>query len=296
MCDTKKTMASISIRPTHGTARLIHLSYAVPQEKSDKERFWVKALVDSLPSISKDVIEIISTDDDSHGKPDVIVKMRDETIIGIQVTELTSELRREREAIRSSYLSKVLALLKEEGICCKQKILIKLLFSDPESKLKTPSLNHVIRAIQQVNIDDIQKAQVGDRPVIIEIENCRLFFDRVDESDFYVPHVNNIGVDVDFDLIPRTLYGYQQAVYKLHQKKLNSKSPWLLIWSVDFLRDKHWLGDQLIDYMKTVFQETSFSHVYFAESENSVMGFDANLNIHNIKEPTSQQKNPPDKK
>ena len=102
--DDTKEWVSISLRPTHGTARKISRPSVIPPDKADKEVFWVKILVDCLPEFSSGVEGVVSNPDDSHGQHDVLINLREGKDIGVQVTELTSELRRRREAMRKGRL------------------------------------------------------------------------------------------------------------------------------------------------------------------------------------------------
>ena len=277
--DETEAWASVSLRPTHGTARMVFRASMIPLDKEDKEVFWVNPLVSSLPGMSGRVTDVVSNNDDSHGQHDVLINLEEAGHIGVQVTELTSELRRKREAMRKAYLPKILELIKDEGIHHKQRVLAKLFFAASGADLANLAKpKHVVKAIRD--------AEVDGPLVAITSGQCRLLLTTVGESEFYVPHVNNIGIDVDFDSVPRSLSGYQQAVDYLAEKKSNSMSPWLLIWSVDFWQDKDWLGDNLLAYMKSVFSETTFSNVYFVEAPDGKGTFEANLEVHIIKEDT----------
>lgn len=287
MTEKKTEWASIEMRPFGGTARFVSRSRAIPQHKEDKEVFWATALAKALPNVSSKLERVISNPDDSHGKHDVIFEMKDGNAIGIQVTELTSELKKKRAAIRASYLPKLLEFIQEKSISSRRKVVMQIFVTGPEVDFKRLSPKHILKAMQEVNFDNFGKDEVGDVPTIVEKENFRLFFTNIGESDFYVPHINNIGVDVDFDLLPRTISGYQKAIDSLAEKKSSSKSSWLLIWSTDFIRDKHWLEEDVIQHMKAVFQPSHFTHVYFAESSPIESCFIGSLEVYRIKETIS---------
>ncbi|MHC4510369.1 MAG: hypothetical protein ACYTAO_15685 [Planctomycetota bacterium] len=267
----------ISVRPTHGTARVVASAPVLPPAKSDKEVFWVRTLVDALQKLPGQVTDVRSNKDDSHGQDDVIIEMSDRESIGVQVTELTSELRRKREAIRVSYVDKILALLRKEGVRSEERILVTLLFaaSDPE----TFQLDKPERVVQVIRDEELTHS-----PRTVDVGPYRVLLQGVDQSQFYVPNVNNIGIDVDFDAVPRSLATYRKAVDYLAEKKSNSKSPWLLIWSVSFWQDKDWLGDELVAYMKATFTDSCFDNVYFAESIDVKGPSMANLEVHTIRE------------
>jgi hypothetical protein len=275
MCDEKERRASVSIRPTHGSAHVRRLASVLPGDKSDKEVFWVQTLVDKLPEFSAQDVGVRPNADDSHGNHDVMIDISDDCSIGVQVTELTSEFRRRREAIRD-YIKRVISLLHEQEIGSERKVLVKLLYasSDPEEfELDKPQ--HLVQMIKDQQV-------IGSFRITDEGSH-RVLFEAVGESDFYVPNVNNIGIDVDIDLTPRSWATYSKAVEYLAQKKSNSRSPWLLIWSVSFWQDRHWLGDKLIAFMRAVFLDACFERVYFVESMDGEGPFEVNLRVHTIK-------------
>lgn len=105
----------------------------------------------------------------------------------------------------------------------------------------------------------------------------------MEKGDFCIPNYNNIGVYVNYDKLPRTLEMYTTAVDYLIKKKSNSKSPWLVIWSTSFWLDKHWLMDELIEYLINSFKGTQFSSVYFVESQDGDGWFQTNIGIYHIK-------------
>lgn len=273
----KGNWASVSIRPTHGTARLINHSSVLPQDKRDKEVFWVRALVEKLPELSCMAPKIRPNEDDSHGNHDVIIEMQNDCSIGVQVTELTSELRRKREAIRVSYLKEVVDLLVMRNITSEEKVLVKLLFNSPdpeELNLEKPE-----RIVQVIEKEDSIYA-----PRIIESGRHRILFEKVGENDFYVPNANNIGIDVDFDQVPRSLRTYRKAIKYLFDKKSRSISPWLLVWSLDFWKDKHNFGKSVLENMRSVFSNAGFDKIYFLESLDGNGLFETNIELHIIKE------------
>jgi hypothetical protein len=274
--DEQMVWASISSRPTHGTARRAPRPSILPVHKGDKEVFWVEKLVNLLPKMSSTVREVVLNPDDSHGQHDVLMIMHDGDSLGVQVTELTSELRRKREATRRSYLTKILDVIQKENLNLGRRVVAKLFFTASDSDLgKLAKPEHVVEAMRRSN--------VGDLPSTIPPGHCSLMLMSVGASQFYVPHVNDIGVDVNFDAVPRSLAGYKEAIDYLADKKTNSLSPWLLIWSVDFWRDKHWLHSDLLEYMKGVFSESGFVKVYFVETLDAKGFFEANLELHKIK-------------
>ena len=277
MHDEKKKWASVSMRPTHGTARLIRISSVLPKDKREKEVFWVQALMVKLPALSSVPPTIQPNEDDSHGNHDVIIEMQDHCTIGVQVTELTSELRRKREAIRASYLEKVIGLLEKNNVTSEEKALVKLFCNSPDpEELNLEKPERIVQVIEKEILRDLPKNIDGERH--------RISLQRVGENDFYVPNVNNIGIDVDFDQIPRSLETYQKAIKCLAEKKSKSISPWLLVWSLDFGRDKHTFGKRVLEYMRSAFANADFDKVYFIESLDGDGLFEANLELHIIRE------------
>jgi len=277
MSDKVHGWASISLRPTHGTAQPVYFSSVLPQNKSMKEVFWVSTLTSKLSSLEKDVLSVRPNEDDSNGNHDVIIDLRSGGHVGVQVTELTYELRRKRESIRNKYIKDILCEIERRGIYSTQKILFQLFF-------KTVDIEELILQKPDVLIDVLEKEKPSDTPVIKDAGKFRFLLQRVESGDFCIPHHNNIGVNVDFDELPRSFETYAKSIDYLSKRKAKSKSPWLLIWSLDFWQDKHWLGDALIAHMKTSLHNTSFEKIYFMESLDGDGFFQANLAIHTIKE------------
>jgi len=88
MTTDKRNFASISGRITQGTTRQVTFNSLIPLEKSEKELFWTKILLQNL--IDKlDLLEITANTDYSNGNHDVIFSLINKTIIGCQVTEFT---------------------------------------------------------------------------------------------------------------------------------------------------------------------------------------------------------------
>jgi len=277
MSDKIHGWASISFRPTHGTAKAVYFSSMLPQDKRLKEVFWVSTLISKLPAFENDVLSVRPNEDDSDGNHDVIIELNSGHTVGVQVTEMTYELRRKRENIRNKYLIAILSEIKSRGIYSTQKILFQLYF-------KTADIDELTLQKPEVLIDILVNEKLSDTPVIKDAGKFRYLIERVENGEFCIPHYNNIGVNVDFDSLPRSFETYAKAINYLSHKKAKSKSPWLLIWSVDFWQDKHWLGDALIDHMKMSLTNTSFEKIFFIESLDGDGPFQANLTLHTIKE------------
>lgn len=92
---------------------------------------------------------IRSNEDDSHGMHDVVIETPESCSIGVQVTALTSELRRKREAMRATYLKKVIDLLVVDNVFSEEKLMVKLYFNsaDPE-ELKFEKPERIVKAIK----------------------------------------------------------------------------------------------------------------------------------------------------
>jgi hypothetical protein len=115
------------------------------------------------------------------------------------------------------------------------------------------------------------------------VEQTKVLFEWVDEGEFYVPSVAGIGVACNLDALPRTLEMFCDAITCLRDKKANSNSPWLLVWSTSFFRDKHWLGIETLEHMAKAFSASSFERVFFCESMDGPGYFEANFVAHAIK-------------
>ena len=54
-------------------------------------------------------------------------------------------------------------------------------------------------------------------------------------------------------------------------------------WSANFWRDKHWLGNEVLQHMRASFNSSPFQRVYFVETMDGQGMFEANLTINEIK-------------
>lgn len=264
-------------RFSHGTATPVSIPSAVPENKQEKEKFWVSALISKLPEFEGQNIEIISNPDDSLGGHDAILFVN-EGEIGIQVTELTSELKRNYEHVRQKYLRGVFSLLESHSIKNEKNILISVFFSTLDINIFKKFRPSLLTKIIVENINNITKT------MIIKFDYGTILFEMVGENKFFVPSIRNIGIDINIDQIPLSYEAYKNAIDYLEEKKRKSKSPWLLIWSLDFwiLRENY--DNQVLDYLKEAFSSSKFQKVYFIESLGAEGLFNANLTLHCIKE------------
>ena len=269
----KDNIQSISLTPTHGTARQVTISSIIPKIKEDKEVFWVEKL---LNKIQKKYKEAYSNPDDSDGNHDVIIDF-DKNILGVQVTELTYELERARMDIKRKYIEKIKKEVLANKIVSKNKILVNIFFSAID--IKKPTLVRAEEVAKTV-MTEVKKF-TSDKSV--KTPFGKILIQQIKSGQLYTSCAGNIGFDVNFDQVPRSLPFYKETINSIVEKKSKSKSEWLLIWSLDFWRDKDWLEDEVIDHMKKSFVDTSFKKVYFAESLNGEGLFQANLKIVEIK-------------
>jgi len=122
MTDEAPRWASISGRITHGTATPVVIASVIPDDKRAKEVFWATALVTRLPDLQLLNPSVVSCQDDSNGNHDVIVNLADGKSIGIQVTELTSELERARRAQNERFVSEVLTCFRKRGLSSERRM------------------------------------------------------------------------------------------------------------------------------------------------------------------------------
>lgn len=271
--------ASISVFPTHGTATLVQQPSVIPADKRDCEVFWVSNLLPSLKEMQPLKPNVESCPDDSHGNHDVIISLNDGNEIGIQVTELTYELERARKSQRDRFLADVSECYRIRKLSPNRKLLVNCFLPFVTHKqYKVPNPMDVVDATANFISQSIEHD-------IVDVGPSRVTLQWVEEGEFYVPSVDKIGIDCNLDALPRTLDMYSDAVSSIYEKKSDSKSPWLLIWSQTFCRDKHWLGDNVLQHMRETFKPSHFTRVFFIESLDGLGLFEANLSIHEIKNP-----------
>jgi len=269
--------ASISARPTHGTATPVRIPSVVPSDKRDCEVFWVSALLQTFSEAQALTPAVESCADDSHGNHDVIVRLSDEETIGVQVTELTYELERARKAQAGKFLSDVRECFHEKKLSSDKNLLVNCFLPFiPRKKFKVPSPADIADAA-------IAFLNGSNEAYSVDVPPARILFKWVEDGGFYIPNEENIGIDCNLDALPRTLEMYSEAVSSLREKKSESKSPWLLIWSTTFWKDKHWLGDEVLEHMRTSFRSSHFTRVFFVESLDGPGSFEANLTVTEVK-------------
>lgn len=276
MTNDPSECASISARPTHGTATPVEIQPVIPAEKRDCEVFWVSTLLPTLSELQDLALSVETCADDSHGNHDVIVKLNDGDSIGVQVTELTYELERARKAQKDRFLSNIRECFQERNLSSSKKLLVNCFLPfTPQKQFKVPSPTDIADAT-------LAFINQSNKSNFVTLPPAKIMFQWVEE-ELYMPIVGNIGVDCDLDALPRTLEMYTDAVSVLCEKKANSKSPWLLIWSANFWRDKHWLGNEVLQHMRASFNSLPFQRVFFVETIDGQGMFEANLTINEIK-------------
>lgn len=269
--------ASISGRVLYGTARPVPIRRAVPKEKLGRELFWVEALVRKINEPGLAGARVLPSPDDSHHQDDVVISTGSDACIGVQVTELTSELERERRSKASKYVNEVLKCFEARQITTDRKLVVMCLPpTDLPRRYSLPTPEEVANVTESVIAGEQAKQ-------IHEVDSARLSFLWVEQGDILVPSVGQIGFDCDLGELPRTIETYCDAASVLARKKSTSESPWLLIWSTSFWKDKRWLQTEVLSHMEAAFQGSPFERVFFAESMDCHDMFDANLAIHRLK-------------
>lgn len=271
MSEDREREGRVTIRMTHGTARRTTSVPAVPPAKTDKEVFWCHQLVECLGLGAG--VSVTPNFDDSDGRPDVLVGAPGSEPIAIQVTELTSSVRRRRESIRSRYLERVTSALLERGVKSSPPVVAKLLSAaqDPEKPLPPETLVSIIE----------HEVAAGPGPRQVTTPGGVLMLMPVEADRPYVPTANGIAVDIDFDQVPRTLATYREAAEYLADRKVTSLADWLLIWSTDLWRDRDWIGD-IVEQMRVAFVDHPFQRVYLLESIDEAELSHAWLGLHEV--------------
>jgi len=277
MSDESTARASITLRPTHGTATPHTFPSIIPIDKRDCESFWVRALLSKLDDFNESEFIIQIPSDDSHGKHDIVIHSENDETIGIQVTELTYELERERNSHRNNFVNSVLKSIHSASIVSTAKIAITCHIPCTSSRqFHLPPMKKLIETIQ-IGINQASPS------CSMVVEESTLHFTQVDIGNFHMPFTGNIGFDCSIDQLPRTLQMYLDAATCIRDKKTNSISKWLLIWSKSFWRDRHWVENETIQHMSNIFNNSNFEKVFFIESMDGPGFFQANLHNHFIK-------------
>lgn len=275
MKEKTKNISRLTARPISGTARPVKIKKILPSGKVERECFLTQKICEKLDEFNTKEYSVYTNKDDSHGNHDTIIRLSNpDGIIGVQLTELTFEIERARQAVRKKYLEKILIELNHNKTFSKKNKFVKIQLPHSDSiKPNFVKPKIISKAISEI-IDTSNSFEHKDF-------NLRIF--EMDSADFYLPNINNIAIDVNFDLIPISFDLYKSYVDAIIQKKDSAKSDWLLIWSTQFWKDKHWAYEDLELYMKDKFKETKFKKVYFLESIDMLNMFDTNMTIRRIK-------------
>lgn len=277
MADDSRRWAAISARPMFGTATPVQVLSVLPADKRERERFWVDVLIQRMDELRARTPRVLLAVDDSDGQHDVLIMLDGTDAIGAQVTELTSEIQRRLSAQQQGYVKDVLNAIESRGLRADRGLAVKCFFPVSSRGHFTPVDPHEI-------VDRIDEfiAASTDRTVK-GVSGGTLVLNRVDSGQLYMPSIGNIGFDCAVDEIPRDLEMYVTAVSLIREKKSHSRSPWLLIWSSSFWKDKHLLGDDVVRNLRESFQDSHFQRVFFVESMDGEGVFQANLGIHRVK-------------
>lgn len=274
----KNNIRRIGGTMTHGTAKQVLIPSVIPQKKDEKEKFWIEQLIPKLDNYYEIVKEIKSNDDDANGQDDVIITLNDKQQIGMQLTEFTFELERARKGIKNTYITNILKLIQQQGLSFAKKVIFSI--KVPYSNAKKPELEKPEKIVKDIEDLIITNQVLPSR----FLQNGKMIINVLNDYEtIFVPSINNIGISVDFDNIPTGLEMYKECTDLILNKKSSSKSKWLVIWSLDFWRDSHWLKDEVIDYMSKQFSTSIFDEIYFMESMDGENIFQVNLHIYKIK-------------
>lgn len=249
------------------TATPVYFPSVIPAEKTESEVFWVKQLLYRLAYFADKKYNVYSNDDDSNGNHDVIIEIHENQKVeqaGVQVTELTRELQRNLTPKRDNYLEKIITELKKNNTSSPEKIVIGILFSQLDLNSGRPKLPKpkVIAKLIEKKLETYN----GTVEKLEPTDFGQISISSINNADFCVPHTNNIGINISFDELPRTFQMYIEATDCIIKKKSKSLSPVLVIWSTSLERDKHWVMNDLVNYMVKQFENSSFSNVYLIES------------------------------
>lgn len=262
MGEVTRQRASVEAKVIGGTAKPVYFPSVIPAEKSAKEAFWVSQLFKLLPEYDGLEIHIQSNEDDSEGNHDVIARFPSEETLGIQVTELTSELRKSRAAVSNYHTNNIIKALQIVDAHSVSIVAVSISVKGIERKKpKFPTPAEIAEAIKEKSIQGF-----AEEIELVNKGSYTLVFQPLKTGTLAIPNYGNIGVSVNYDALPRTLDMYENSIDYLVKKKSNSKSPCLVIWSSSFWQDGHWLGTTLLEYMRKSFISSRFERVYFIES------------------------------
>jgi hypothetical protein len=267
---------SIGGRFTHGTATPFVVKSVLPAGKEAKETFWVRAVVSNLPEFADLSPQIRNSPSDANGGPDVLISLPDSEI-GVQVTELTCQRSRMRQAQMPEYVAKVLQAFEARGVNSRRKLTVLCTVQDFGERTYTlPRADHVAAVVERF------LSSTQDCPGLVAIEGAQLLFTWVDDGHFYVPSVGNIGFDTNVSELSRSPSAYRVLVDDIVTKKGSALAPWLVIWSLSFWRDRHFCETPIVEYMRSRFTNSPFERVFFINSMDGEGFFEKNVRLRSI--------------
>ncbi len=250
----------------------------VPRDKRESEVFWVRALLSKVEVPDESAPEVYSCIDDSNGKHDVIIKRRSNSAIGVQVTELTHELARGVQGKRRSFVEHVLLHVAEQDLRTRKPLLVTCQVPYVDGKHHDfPNETLLVTAIAE-----FVAGKNAASTVTVDAAHVRFTWLAAGQT-YGLPTVNNVVLDCKLESIPRSRVVYREALKSLRDKKINSRSPWLLIWSCATHEVKQLHAPRFLNYMRELFATSHFERVFFVESVNRAELFEEKLVVHTIR-------------
>ncbi len=202
---------SIGRKMIGGTAKPVHFPSVIPEAKSEKEVFWVSQLFKLIPEFENKNVTIKSNEDDSEGNHDVLACLENADSIGIQVTELTSELRKNREPLSRYYTRNIINSLHKVNANSNTDIAASVIIKGVERKKpKFPKPNEIAELVKEKSLSGFSKhTEVEDRGYF------KVAFQPLTSGTLFIPNHGRIGVSVNYDALPRALDMYTLNAHNL---------------------------------------------------------------------------------
>jgi hypothetical protein len=292
MTNKDKKKMSIILKPENafgGSVRLIKIKTGIPNNKDEKEKTIARNFLnsnyctDSNIINKEDIIDVISSNEsnyfeDSHYKPDIILKTKDDRKIGLQLTELKLEHNPRTRTITPKIIKKFYDSFSEQiSFKITNPIHInissiydyentQLLLNNKEIRVLTSIIAEEIIAMVKYNKKSAVIKPISDKSLKTKITQINLL--QLDKNiNLYHPGWNNIYLQLNSDYVVINEDILEELINKIFENKYKSIADILLIWSMDteFLAEE----ELIINLIKKKFMGSP-KEIYFYNVLNNI--------------------------
>ncbi len=284
-----------------GTAKPVYFNRVLPVDKKQKELFIAKEFSELQQIKGIPLIEIVNSDDDYAGKPDIFAKLDDKPI-GIQLTELKYEHRPKSNnvalSIAEKLLDEILKLSEPEF-----PVYVDIHSSkDYQNEILTLKKKEIIRLASLISKAIINRefsSSISDffknpRPSDLRINPINIpkeLNDKIkkitiskipDGNSTLCPGRRNVFINFRFDIVVTSDVSMESLIADILQKKEKGEASILLVWA----RDQDFWGEEeeISEIFKRLSEKSSFDYIYIFFFIDAEKLFKPNRKVFMIKE------------